>query len=130
MGSPGHGPWSEGHPQGHRVDLTDPYSTLNHPHNQALAPYTSNVGHDGLVYPTTVSCLFTYLSSRPPLFTVTSLKGPSEHRGDQTHHGSHQMPVVPGPPRLEYHAPVAPVRVTPHFLASTYLSDLPSSRRI
>jgi len=83
MGSSGHGSWSNEHPQGHRVDLA-----LNHLHNQALVPYTSNVGHDDQTYPTT---------------------GLAEHRGDQTHHGNHHMPVVLGSPQLEYHAPVAPV---------------------
>jgi len=62
MAGPGQGPWSNEHPQGHRVDLTGP-SALNRPHNHALAPYIGNVGHDGLTHPTTVSCLFTYLSS-------------------------------------------------------------------
>jgi len=131
MGGPGHGSWSNEHSQGHRVDLTGAYSASNHPHNRALVPYTSNVGHDSLVHLTTVSCFFYFylVFMAFPLFTVTSLKGLTEHRGDQTHQGNHHMPVVPGSPRLEYHAPVAPVRVPSLFLASfTHLSD--SSCRI
>jgi len=89
MGVPGQGPWSNEHPQGHRVDLAGPYSALDHPHNRALTPYTINVGYDGLTHPTT---------------------GLAEHREDQTHHGSHYMPVVPGSPRLEYHTPLAPLQ--------------------
>jgi len=89
MDDPGHGSWSDELSQGHRVDLAGPYSALNHPYNQTLAPYTSNAGHDG---PT---------QAHPGL---------AEHHWDQTHHGGHHMPVLPGSPRLEYHALVAPLQ--------------------
>jgi len=85
MGGPGHGSGSNEHLQNYRVDLTGP---SYYPHNQVLVPYTSNVGHDGLAHPTT---------------------GLPEHHGDQIHHDDHYMPIVSGSPRLEYHAPVAPV---------------------
>jgi len=88
MGGPGHGSWSNKYPQGH-VDLTGPYSALNPPHDQALAPYTSNVGHDSLTHPTTDH---------------------TEYRGEQTHHGSHHMSIVLGPPQLEDYTPMAPLQ--------------------
>jgi len=87
MGDPGRGSWSNEHPQGHHVDLPGPYSTLSHLRNHALAPYTGNVGNGGL-----------------PRLT-TSL---AEHHGDQTYDGRHHIPMISGPPRLEYYAPMAP----------------------
>jgi len=69
---------------GHRADLTGPYSTLNYLHNHGLAPFTSNMDHDGQTHPTT---------------------GHTEHHGDQTHHDNHHMSIVPGSPRLKYHTP-------------------------
>jgi hypothetical protein len=54
-----------------------------------------------------------------PLLTVTSSKVNAGHRGNQTHGGGYPtvgvtqyVPAVPSLPRLEYHAPVAPVRVS------------------
>jgi len=96
MARPGHGTWSNEHSQGH-VDLTGPYSALNHLHNQALAPHTNNVGLDGLT-PTIVH---------------------TEHHGDQTHH----MSIVSGSPQLEYLAPVAPDLNNDDPLGHTPLED-------
>jgi len=86
MGGLGHGSWSNEYSQGPHVDTTGPYSALNYPHSQDLVRYAGNVGHDGVTH-----------------LTI----GHTEHHGDQTHHGSHHMPVVSSP-QLGYYPPAAP----------------------
>jgi len=83
---------------------------MGNPNYPPPAPHTGNVAVDDLPHLTTVSCFHTAFMLF--LLTVDFLKGLAEleHRGDQTHDGRHHIPVGPGPPRLEYYAPMA-VRV-------------------
>jgi len=114
MGGPDHELWSNGHSTGGGPSTT--YSTMNHANYAAQARYTSNMGHSELPHPVTVRCWIT-VCLRLPLFMVASPKVSVGHRGNQTHNGgyptasgtSQHTAIVPGLPRLEYHAPAAPV---------------------
>jgi len=75
---------SDEHSQG--LNLTGPYSAMDNHNNPPVMPYTGNVEVDDLPHPT-------------PAF--------AEHHGDQTHDSRHYIPIAPGPPRLEYYAPMA-----------------------
>jgi len=71
------------------LDLTGPYSAMDHRNYSLPAPSTGTVrGID------------------PPHLTADL----AEHHGDQAHDGGYHTLIGPGPPRLgvEYHAPVVP----------------------
>jgi len=71
------------------LQAAGPYHlAANHPNYHLPVSYIGNVGHDSL-----------------PHFTTTLL---TDHRGDQTHHDNHHVPIAPGPPQLEYYAPAPP----------------------
>jgi len=85
IGVPGHGLRSDEHPQD--LTFTGPYSAMDNPNYPLPASYTGNVGIDDLPHLTT---------------------GLAGHYGDQTQDGGHHIPMIPGPPRLEYYVPMAP----------------------
>jgi hypothetical protein len=60
----------------------------------------------------------------PPLLTAASPKVPAEQQGNQsqlqfdghrTPVNTQYIPIAPGPPRLEQHAPAIPVHAPPPF---------------
>jgi len=85
IGVPSHNLRSDELPQS--LDLTGPYSAMDHPNSSLPAPSTGTVGGIDPPHPTTDL---------------------AEHHGDQAHDGGYHTLIGLGPPQLEYHAPVVP----------------------
>jgi hypothetical protein len=100
------------------ADPSTPYTSMNLTNYVPPVRYNGNMGYDDASRQAIVSyCLPFYFHG--PIIDYDLSKDHAEYRGNQGP-GTHLVPgftqynpVVPGPPRLEYYAPVAPVHVPP-----------------